>query len=51
MECLSDEHILYLVLAIVAIAVYYPAATLLYPNIQFQNKNLDLKFDTSFLVL
>ena len=51
MECLGEEHALYLIWSIVALGIYYPAATLLYPNIQYKNKNLDIKFDTSFLVL
>lgn len=30
--------------------LYYPAATLLLPNLQYQDKTLDLKFDTSYIV-
>ena len=51
MDCFGEKHALYILLAVVALAVYYPAATLLYPNVQYQNKSLDLKLDTSFLVL
>jgi len=32
-------------------AVYYPIATFIFPNLQFQNKLLDLKYVPSFLVL
>ena len=49
--CFSGEHTAYFVLAIIILMFYYPTATLLYPNIAFQDKVLDLKFDTTFLVL
>ncbi len=35
----------------VGIIVYYPMATFMFPNLQFQDKLLDLKFYPSFLVL
>lgn len=50
-ECFSQEHSVYFVLAIVCLIFYYPAATLLYPNIAYQDKALDLKFDTTYLVI
>ena len=51
MACFSDEHLVYFILAIICIIFYYPIATLLYPNIVFQDKALDIKFNTTFLVL
>lgn len=50
-ECLDKEHNMYIVLSVLSLLVYYPFATLLYPNIAFQNKALDLKYDTTYLVL
>ena len=51
MECFGSDHALYASLAILAIVMYYPGATLLYPNMQYQNKALDIKFDSTYLVL
>jgi len=34
-----------------AIFAYYPISTFMYPNFQFQDKVLDLKYEPSFLVL
>lgn len=50
LECYSGIYWLYFFLALMAFLIYYPAATLMFPNMMFQNKNLDLKYDTSFLV-
>lgn len=50
-ECFSSTHAVYFSLSILAIAIYYPLATLLYPTIQYQNKGLDLKYDTTYVVL
>ena len=50
-ECFSSEHTVYFVLSIAAIIIYYPAATLIFPSIAYQDKALDIKFDTSYLVL
>jgi len=49
--CLSDDHIKYMGIATLAILLYYPISTFMYPNFQFQDKGLDLKYDPSFLVL
>ena len=49
--CFSNEHVVYFILAIACLVFYYPLATLLYPNIAYQDKALDLKFDTTFLVI
>ena len=50
-ECFTIAHSPYLIAGVLALLIYYPAATLLYPNLQYQDKALDLKFDTTFLVL
>lgn len=44
-------HIIYIILAIVSVICYYPIATLLYPNIQYQNQESDIKHDTTYLVI
>ena len=49
--CFSGTHAVYFCLAILAIIIYYPLATLLYPTIQYQNKGLDLKYDSTYIVL
>jgi len=52
MECFSQGHSLkYFVPSVVCFLAYYPIATLLYPSMQYQNRNLDIKFDSTFLVL
>jgi len=50
-ECLSDEHALYMGMGAIALLIYYPISTFMFPNFQFQNKVLDLKYDPSFVVL
>eukprot|EP00828_Plagiopyla_frontata_P045261 TRINITY_DN7692_c0_g1_i1.p1 TRINITY_DN7692_c0_g1~~TRINITY_DN7692_c0_g1_i1.p1 ORF type:complete len:228 (-),score=16.55 TRINITY_DN7692_c0_g1_i1:75-758(-) len=49
--CLGDTHIIYMCLSIMGLALYYPISTFLYPNLQFQDKGLDLKYNPSYLVL
>lgn len=51
LTCFDDSHSMYLGLSVLGVILYYPGATLLYPNIQYQDKSLDLKFDTTYLVL
>ncbi|OMJ68827.1 hypothetical protein SteCoe_33602 [Stentor coeruleus] len=50
-ECFSQDHGVYFALAIFSLIIYYPFATLLFPNLAFQDKALDIKFDTTYLVL
>lgn len=50
-ECLSDEHILYMTWAIVGLGLYYPMSTFFFPNFQFQDKALDVKYNPSFIIL
>lgn len=33
------------------IIIYYPLATFFFPNLQFQDRALDLKYDPTFMVL
>ena len=47
----DNQHVVYFVFAILALILYYPLATLLYPNIAYHDKALDIKFDTSYLVI
>jgi hypothetical protein len=51
LTCFSSTHSMYIGLAVLGLILYYPGSTLLYPNIQYQDKSLDLKFDTTFLVI
>lgn len=50
-ECLSNMHILYMVLAFIGLGLYYPMSTFFFPNFQFQDKALDVKYNPSFIVL
>jgi len=44
-------QIFYMVVAAMALLGFYPLATLLAPNFQFNNKALDIKYDQSFLIM
>jgi hypothetical protein len=50
-KCLSATHLGYIFVSILTMILYYPTATLLFPSISYQDRALDLKFDTSYLVL
>lgn len=50
-ECLTPQHTKQIVFAIISILVIYPIGTFLFPNVQFQNKSLDLRYDPTYLVL
>ena len=49
--CMSDLHIMYMGLGMLGLLIYYPVATFFYPNFQFLDKTLDLKYNPSFTVL
>lgn len=49
-HCFSATHIFTMILSIISILLYYPAATLIYPLIQYTNKGVDLKYKENFLV-
>lgn len=50
-QCLTGMHNVYVVVAIVSLAVYYPISAYVSPNFQFAEKSLDLKYKPSYLVL
>ena len=50
-ECMSNLHSIYMGLGLLGILIYYPVATFFYPNFQFLDKTLDLKYNPSFTVL
>ena len=50
-KCFSEDHSLYFSASLLLFLIYYPLATLLYPNVQYQDRALDIKFDSTFLVL
>ena len=47
----GQEHILMMIVSLLALSLYYPMASFLYPNMQFADKSLDIKFDTTFLIM
>ena len=54
MECFAfsqPTHLVYMAASTVALLSFYPLATLLAPNFQFNNKALDVKFDQTFLIM
>lgn len=50
-ECNTDTHYIYVFFASLGVVLYYPLSSFLFPNIQFQNKALDLKYDPTFVVI
>ena len=50
-ECNTGDHILYLVFAGIGMLLYYPLSSFLFPNIQFQNNDLDLKYNPTWIVI
>lgn len=54
MECFAfsqPTHLVYMAASTVALLSFYPLATLLAPNFQFNNKALDVKYDQAFLIM
>jgi len=49
--CYGRAHLAYMVGAGLALLMYYPLASFVFPNLQFADKLLDLKFEPSFLVM
>eukprot|EP00949_MAST-11_sp_MAST-11-sp1_P000633 g633.t1 len=47
----SPMQLMMMIAAVVGITCYYPLATLLQPNFQFQDKALDIKYDPAYLIL
>lgn len=50
MRCWEGAHLAYIYIAVLAIALYYPLASYVYPNLQFADKSVDLKFDPMFMI-
>ena len=54
MKCFTFSEplqIIYMLVAALGLLGFYPLATLLAPNFQFNNKALDIKYDQSFLIM
>lgn len=49
--CYESFHIAHLFSAILCLFVYYPIATFLYPMYQFNDSKLEIKFETTFVIL
>lgn len=50
-ECFSDSHNRFLLIALFGIIIYYPLSSYAMPNFQFAEKSLDLKYRSSYLIL
>jgi len=50
-ECWTGTHVGYIVAALLALLLYYPVSTFIFPNFQFADKSLDIKFNTTFVLL
>jgi hypothetical protein len=50
-ECLGDTHFLLIALSLVGIGIYYPLSTFLYPDFQYGDKTLDVKYKATYLVM
>lgn len=50
-ECYTTFHIGHLVGALVGLAIYYPIATFTFPLLQFNNADLDLKLNPTYLII
>ncbi len=50
LECFGTPHFLLMAGGLVGILAYYPFATFLYANLQFINKDTDLKYHPQFVV-
>lgn len=53
-KCFSlqqPQHMGYMLAGAVALLAFYPLATLLAPNFQFQNRMLDVKYNQAFLIM
>lgn len=48
--CWSGQHMWYVSVGLFTALVFYPAATILFPNFQFLDSTLDIKYSPSFLL-
>ena len=54
MKCFTFSEplqIIYMLVSSIGLVGFYPLATLLAPNFQFNNKALDIKYEQSFLIM
>lgn len=51
LQCFIRPHSGYLAIAIICLLIFYPMLSFLYPNLQFQNRALDLRYDPTYLVV
>ena len=49
--CFETEHNIYVIISLIAIITYYPLSSYTFPNFQFADKILDLKYKPSYLIL
>lgn len=49
--CNSNYHQTFMILAVFGILFYYPLSSFFIPNIQFLDKKLDLKYETTWISL
>jgi len=49
--CWEGEHAGYIAAAACAILAYYPLAAFIYPNLQFADPSVDIKYKPSFMIL
>lgn len=50
-ECFSDSHNKFVLIALISLIAYYPLSSYAMPNFQFAEKSLDLKYRSSYLIL
>lgn len=50
MRCWEGEHLTYILAATMGGVLYYPLASFVYPNLQFADKSVDLKFEPTFMI-
>ncbi|CAK69852.1 unnamed protein product (macronuclear) [Paramecium tetraurelia] len=50
-ECLSEQHYIYMGLAFLGVSIYYPLTTYMQPIFQFNDHSLDLKYRSTYLVV
>ncbi|EAR95963.2 transmembrane protein, putative (macronuclear) [Tetrahymena thermophila SB210] len=49
--CLEQKQITLIGLGVLGIFIFYPMASFLWPNVQYQNRSLDLRYDPTYLVI
>jgi hypothetical protein len=49
--CWEGQHLLMVFGSVIGVMLYYPLASFIYPNLQFADKSLDLKYKPTFIIL